>query len=180
MDKREKKISSQEIYKGHIVDLFVDQVELPNGDKATREVIRHCKASAILAFDEQGRVILEDQFRYPYDGIIKEIPAGKCDGDEDPDKAAVRELEEETGYHASHIERLGMIYPSCAYTDEVIYLYMATGLVEGKQHLDKDEDLDFYKISFEKLLDLIRKGEIQDAKTLAAVNFYLLKYRKIR
>jgi ADP-ribose pyrophosphatase len=180
MEKNEKKISSQEIYKGHILNLFVDQVKLPNGDITAREVIRHCKAAAILAFDEAGRVILEDQFRYPYDTILTEIPAGKCEPNEDPILTAKRELEEETGYKAVKIEELGQFYPSVAYTDEVIYLYMATGLVKTSQHLDKDEDLDFYKVSFPKLLELIETGKIRDGKTVAAVMQYILKYKKIR
>jgi len=180
MEQKEKKIDGKEVYKGKILDLWVDEVELPNGDKATREVIRHCKAAAILAFDLTGRIILEEQYRYPYDTLITEIPAGKCDPDEEPEKTAFRELAEETGYKASHLEFLGKMYPSCAYTDEVIYIYMATGLVKGEQHLDKDESLTFRKVTLDDLLSMIREGKIQDAKTLAAVSFYITKYKKLR
>lgn len=178
MDKREKKLDSKEIYKGKILDLWVDDVLCPNGNKSKREVIRHCKVAAILAFDIYGKVILEDQYRYPYDKIIKEIPAGKCDSpEEDPKDTAFRELKEETGYTAKNLEYLGCIYPSCAYTDEIIYIYMATGLTKGDQKLDPDETLDFYKVSFNKLIEMINQGEIQDAKTLAAVSFYLAKFK---
>ena len=181
MDKKEKQLSSKEIYKGKILDLWVDDVLCPNGHQSKREVIRHCKASAILAFDQNGKVILEDQYRYPYDKIIKEIPAGKCDSpEEDPKVTAIRELKEETGFTANNMEYLGCLYPSCAYTDEIIYIYMATGLVAGDQKLDQDETLDYYKVSFNRLLEMISAGEIQDAKTLAAVSFYLTKYKKIK
>ncbi|MFA6625021.1 MAG: NUDIX hydrolase [Bacilli bacterium] len=178
METKEKKISSKEIYKGKILDLFVDDVELPNGNKSKREVIRHCKASAVLAFDIKGDVILEDQYRYPYDDTIIEIPAGKADGNEDPLVTAKRELEEETGYKAENVEFLGSIYPSCAYTDEIIYIYLATGLTIGTQHLDADESLNYYKVSYDKLLQMINDGKIHDAKLLAAVAFYQAKYKK--
>lgn len=180
MNNKEKQLSSKEIFKGHILNLYVDEVELPNGNKSTREVIRHCKASAVLAFDVSGKVIIEEQFRYPYDKTIIEIPAGKCDKDEQPDKTALRELKEETGYEAKNLEYLGVIYPSVAYTDEEIYIYLATGLKKGEQHLDKDENLEYKKISFSKMLSMIENGEITDAKTLAAVTFYLIKHKKIK
>lgn len=178
--KKEKKVGGKEIFKGRLLDLFVDDVELPNGHKSTREIIRHCKASAILAFDQDGSLILEDQYRYPFDETITEIPAGKCDKDEDPADCAKRELEEETGYKAMHLEYLGKIYPSVAYTDEIIYIYMATGLVKGERKLDDDESLDYYKVSFEKFSDMIRKGVLVDAKTVAAYSFYVSKYKKFR
>lgn len=180
MSNKEEKLSSQEIFKGKILNVYLDKVKLPNGNESTREVIRHCKASAVLAFDIKGDVIIEEQFRYPYDDTIIEIPAGKCDGNEDPKDAAIRELKEETGYSAKFIEFLGLFYPSVAYTDEIIYLYLATGLTKGEQHLDKDESLEYKKVSFKKLLSMIEQGKIQDGKTLAAVTYYLIKHKKIK
>lgn len=179
-DNREEKISSEEIFKGKILDVYLDKVKLPNGNESTREVVRHCKASAVLAFDIKGDVIIEEQFRYPYDDTIIEIPAGKCDKGEKPIDAAIRELKEETGYSAKYIELLGTFYPSVAYTDEIIYLYLATGLTKGEQHLDKDETLEYKKVSFKKLLNMIDQGKIQDGKTLAAVTYYLIKHKKIK
>lgn len=180
MDNKEIKINSQEIYKGKILNLYVDDVKLPNGNTSKREVVRHCKASAVLAFDIKGDVIIEEQFRYPYDDTIIEIPAGKCDENEDPEVTARRELKEETGYECKYLEYLGCIYPSVAYTDEIIYIYLATGLKKGEQKLDADESLEYKKISFKKLLNMIDEGKIQDAKTLAAVTYYLIKHKKIK
>lgn len=179
MDKKETKMDSQEIYKGRILNLFVDHVLLPNGHTSTREVIRHCQASAILAIDELGNIILEDQYRYPYDSIIKEIPAGKCDKDEDPQVTANRELEEETGYRANSLVKLGEYYPSVAYTDEIIHLYVATDLVKTNQHLDEDESLDYYKVPLSEALNMVLDGRIKDGKTTAALFLYLLKNKKI-
>lgn len=175
MDLKEKMISSKEIYRGHILDLFVDKVSLPNGKESTREVIRHCIASAVLAMDEEGNIILEEQYRYPFDTILKEIPAGKCDKDEDPKDTALRELEEECGYKANKIEYLGVIYPTVAYTDEKIYIYLATELKKTHQHLDDGESLTYKFIPFKELVRLAKDGEIQDGKTLAAITFYLAK-----
>ena len=179
MDTKEKKIASKEIYKGKIIDVYVDKVLLPNGNETYREVVRHCKASAILAFTDENTIILENQFRYPYDEMVLEIPAGKCDKDEDPKDAAVRELEEETGYRANNITFLGEFYPTVAYTDEIIYLYLATDLVKTKQHLDADENLDYFKISFDELLKMVKEGKIKDGKTLAAINYFIIKNKKI-
>lgn len=178
MDNKEIKIASKQIYKGRILDVYVDDVKLPNGNTSKRELIRHCKASAVLAFDDNNNIILEHQFRYPYDETIIEIPAGKCDLDEDPKLTAIRELKEETGYEADKIELLGLFYPSVAYTDEIIYLYVASSLKKGKQHLDADENLEYAFIPFDSFLKMINDGKIKDGKTLAAVAYYLIKNKK--
>ncbi len=175
-DYRETKLYSKSIYKGHIIDVYVDDILLPNGNKATRELVRHCKASAVLAFDSDNNVILEKQFRYPYDELITEIPAGKADKDEDPIITAKRELLEETGYEASEITLLGEFYPSVAYTDEIIYLYEAHGLVRKKQHLDDDETLSYFKVSLDEFKQMVKNGQIKDGKTIAALGYYLLKH----
>lgn len=172
MELKEKKLSSKEIYRGRIINLFVDDVLLPNGKESKREVVRHCKASAVLAVNDRNEVLLERQYRYPYDEVLTEIPAGKCDGDEDPLDTAKRELEEETGYRAEEMTYLGKIYPTCAYTDEVIYLYLAKGLTKTHQHLDEGESLDYSFVPMEDLLQDLREGRIPDAKTLSALAFY--------
>ncbi len=173
MELKEKKLSSKEIYSGRIVNLYVDDVLLPNGQQSKREVVRHCRASAVLAFNDKGEVLLERQYRYPYDEVITEIPAGKCDGDEDPLETARRELEEETGYCAKSLSYLGKIYPTCAYTDEVIHIYLAKDLVRTHQHLDEGESLEYGFVPFQSLLQDISENKVPDAKTLAAVSFYL-------
>lgn len=172
---REETISSKEIYKGKILDIYLDEVKLPSGRISHRELIRHCHAAAVLAINEKGEVLLEDQYRYPYDDIITEIPAGKGDEGEEAIDTAKRELEEETGYRANHIEELGLFYPSVGYTDEAIHIFLATDLIKTEQHLDPGEELEYYFVPFEKFCSLIKEGKIPDGKTVAALGYYLLR-----
>ncbi len=169
---KEKKLDSEVIYKGKIIDVYKDRVLCPNGNESYREVVRHCKASCILAITNEGKIIIERQYRYPYDEVIYEFPAGKCDEGEDPLDSARRELLEETGYYAHEVEYLGKMYPTCGYTDEVIYLYLAKNLEKREQHLDENEALNIYEISFDELIELVNNGELVDAKTLCAITLY--------
>ncbi len=174
----ERQISSKEVYKGHLLDVYEDEVMLSNGVKSRREYIRHCLASAVLAFDEEGNILLEEQFRYPFHTVVNELPAGKADGKEDPLDVAKRELLEETGYIADEWDYLGEFYPSVAYTDESIYLYEAHSLHKKEQHLDVDESLIVKKVPFASFIEMVNKGEIKDGKTLGALAYYLAKNRK--
>lgn len=174
MELKEKKLGGQTIYDGKILSLDVDEVLCPNGKKSKREVVRHCKASAIIATID-GKFILEEQFRYPYEEIILEIPAGKCNKDEDPADCAKREFEEETGYVAGTLIHLGDMYPSPAYTDEIISIYLAKDLSRGKVHLDDNEAINVKYLTLEDFKKAIQEGTIKDAKTLAAFAYYLLQ-----
>lgn len=176
MKLKEKKLSSQVIYDGRILKLEVDEVLCPNGHKSKREVIRHRGASCLMA-ELNGKFILEEQYRYPYDEVILEFPAGKIDPGETTLEAAKRELEEETGYKASKLIHLGDIYPSCAYTDEVISIFYASELEKGARHLDDNEAINLHYYSLEEMHDMVREGKIKDAKTLAALAFYEAKKR---
>lgn len=171
---REKKTASKEIYKGHILDVYVDDVTLPSGRKTHREVIRHCHASAILAINEKNEVILEEQYRYPYDDVRIELPAGKAEKGEDGLTTAKREFEEETGYQAKEWKKLGTFYPSVAYTDEVIEIYLATGLTFKGQHLDAGEELKYRFVPLKEVKERIKEDKIRDGKTLAGILQYLL------
>ena len=167
---REVKITSQEIFDGAIVHLFKDTVTLPNGNPATREVIRHIGAVAVVPVADDGKVIVERQFRYPLDQVITEIPAGKLDSfTEDRLAAAKRELEEETGYTADNWQDLGDFHPTAAYCDEKITLYLATGLHQGERHLDEDEFLNVMAVPMEELVADIMAGRITDGKTQTAI-----------
>lgn len=168
---KEKQVSSTLIYKGKIIDVYKDEVICPNGHKSTRELIRHCKASCILAITNEGKVIIERQYRYPYNEVIYEFPAGKCDKEEDPKVTALRELEEETGYKTNNIKYLGKIYPTCAYSDEVIYCYYADSLEVRKTHLDENEFVEVFEASYDEIKKMIRDGDIKDAKTIACFAF---------
>lgn len=176
MKLKETKISGQVIYDGRILKLEVDEVRCPNGHISKREVIRHRGASCIMA-EINGKFILEEQYRYPYDEVILEFPAGKVDPNETFIEAAKRELEEETGYIANKIIHLGDVYPSVAYTDEVISIFYASELKRGTRHLDENEAINLHYHSLEEFQTMIKEGKIKDAKTLAALAFYESKKR---
>ena len=156
----EVKTGSQEIFNGVILHVFKDTVKLPNGNPATREVIRHVGAVGVIPVTDDGKVIVERQFRYPLNRVITEIPAGKLDSfTEDRLSAAKRELEEETGYAAKEWIDMGDYYPTPAYCDERITLYLAKGLALGQRHLDEDEFLNFEAVPLETLVEQMESGE---------------------
>lgn len=166
----EVKTDSQEIFDGAVVHLFKDTVQLPNGKPAVREVIRHVGAVGIVPVTDDGRIIMERQFRYPLNRVVTEIPAGKLDSfTEDRLSAAKRELEEETGYTAREWTVLGDYYPAAAYCDERITLYLAQGLEQGTRHLDEDEFLNFEAIPLSQLVEAVIAGHICDGKTQVAI-----------
>jgi ADP-ribose pyrophosphatase len=166
----EVKIASKEIFDGHILHVYKDTVELPNGKEASRELIRHIGAVAVVPLTDDGNVIVERQFRYPLGQVITEIPAGKLDSfDEDRLEAIKRELREETGYVADEWMELGDYHPAAAYTDERITLYLATGLHKGERELDEDEFLDVELIPLKDLVKQVLDGQIPDAKTQIAI-----------
>ncbi len=178
---QEEMLSSQDIFKGKILDVKMDTVRLPNGKTATRELIRHIGAVCIVAVTEDDEVIVEHQYRYPFDEVVVEIPAGKLDSkNEDPADAAERELMEETGVTAGDMTYMGKFYPTCGYSDEVIHMYLAKNLSFGDRNLDDDEFLDVRAIPIESLVEDIMAGKIPDGKTQAAVMraYYMIKDRK--
>ena len=166
----EVKTDSLEIFDGVILHVFKDTVKLPNGNPATREVIRHVGAVGVIPVTDDGKVIVERQFRYPLNRVITEIPAGKLDSfTEDRLSAAKRELEEETGYTAKEWIDMGDYYPTPAYCDERITLYLARGLALGQRHLDEDEFLNFEAVPLETLVEQVMDGTITDGKTQVAI-----------
>ncbi len=166
----EKKLSSEKIYGGRIINLYNDAVLLPDGKQASREYVTHPGGVCIVALTDDGRVIVERQFRYPYNDVLLEIPAGKLDSKtEDHESAARRELLEETGASADEMIYLGKFYPTCGYTDEIIYMYFAKGLSFGERDLDEDEFLSTELVPLDELVSEIMKGNVPDGKTQAAV-----------
>ena len=171
-------VKSEDIFDGHILHVKFDTVMLPNGNEATRELIRHIGAVAVVPLTDDGKVIVERQFRYPLGQVITEIPAGKLDSfDEDRLEACKRELREETGYVADEWTELGDYHPAAAYTDERITLYLATGLRKGERELDEDEFLDVVEVPLVDLVKDIALGKITDGKTQVAIlkTYLLLK-----
>ena len=167
-------MKKQKIYEGKILGLSVYDGNI-EGRKVKREVIEHRGAAAMLAFDEDKKVILVKQHRFPH-GYVLEIPAGTLEKEEEPIKCAFRELEEETGYSAKKMTPLITFYPSIGYNSEIIHCFLASGLkkIAGLK-LDDDEILSVVKINIKKVLRMIKKGEIQDSKTICAVLSYAAK-----
>jgi ADP-ribose pyrophosphatase len=161
-------LSSQPIFQGKVISLQVDTVQLPNGKTATREIIKHPGAVAVLALVDD-RMLVVEQYRKPLERTQIEIPAGKLDNGEDPMEAAKRELEEETGYRCETMKLLCSFYTSPGFADEIIHLYVADQLTQGDAHLDEDEFLDCESVTLEQAQQYIREQRISDAKTITAV-----------
>lgn len=169
MDLTEKTLASEKIFEGRILHVRRDTVELPDGSQSFREVVDHPGGVCVLALDEENRALLVSQYRYPYERVLRELPAGKLEYGEDPAKAAVRELKEETGAVAGEFRSLGELYPSPGYCGEIIRMYLARELTFGETHLDDDEFLNLERVPFDRLVEQVLSGEIKDAKTIAAV-----------
>lgn len=165
----EKWISSERIYEGAILNLRRDTVTAPKGT-AYREVVEHNGAVAIVPITNEGNVVMVNQFRYATGRVVLEIPAGKIDkGETEPEKAAIRELKEETGYTAEKLQYLGKINTSVAYAEEVIHLYAAVGLTAGETEFDDDEMLDIVEYEFDEIYQMAAGGKLVDVKTIAAL-----------
>lgn len=169
MELFEKKLSSKQIFDGKIVKLFVDEVELPDGQKAIREIVRHPGAVCVVPLTDEGEVVMVRQFRYPFGEVLLEIPAGKLEPGEDPLEAVMRELEEESGAVAGKIEHIGEIYTTVAIFDEKIQLYLARDLKFISAHPDSDEFIESTKIPLSELVKMVMNNEIKDAKTQIAI-----------
>lgn len=167
---REIRLGGKSVYEGRILELQVDRVRLPSGSEATREVVRHKGASVIVPVLADRRLVLVRQHRYPSDEILLELPAGKVDPGEGAETCAVRELAEETGWLARHMQGLGSFLTSPGFSDEVLFAFAATGLekVEDFQP-DPDEAIEVVTMTVDEALDACTDGTIRDGKTIAAL-----------
>lgn len=161
----EVQLQSRRIYEGRILSLRVDTVRLQNGEQTTREVIDHQGAAGVVAFDEQGRLLMVRQYRYPIQKEMLELPAGKIDPGETPAQCAARELQEETGYRAAKLTPLGTVLPAAAYDCETVHLFLAEQLTPAHQHLDEDEFLTVERVDFDRAVQMVLAGELPDSKT---------------
>jgi len=162
-------LASEKIYEGHLIDLRVDQVRTPAGLEAVREVIEHPGAVGIVALDDLQRVVLVKQYRHAVRAMTIEIPAGTLNVGEDPLAAAQRELREEIGCRAEHIERMTGIDTAPSFSTEHIHLYLATGLVPDRLAMDADEAIDVLRLSLPEAIGQIKSGAITDSKTVGAL-----------
>lgn len=174
---REERISGEDIYGGIFLKMKRDRVSLPDGEVATREYLTHPGAVAIVAILDDGRILLERQYRYPIAKACIEIPAGKLEAGEDHLLCAQRELEEETGYTAKKWSYIRCIHPVISYSTELIDIYLAEDLVPGKSHLDDEEFLDVFAAPLDQLLGWVESGEITDVKTTIST-YWLDRYRR--
>ena len=173
MVKPEKTIASQQIYQGRAVNIRVDTVEKAGGRKTTREVVEHSDCIAVVALDEQDKVLLVRQFRHPVDRSLLEIPAGGIDPGEEPIDAVRRELQEEIGYFPREIDKLGGFYATPGYGTEYLHCFVATDLVPARLVAEDTEDIELVRISRDDIPQLIASGEICDAKSIAALLMFL-------
>ena len=169
VDFTEKKLSRSDLYDGLLVQVHVDEVLLPDGRTSKREVIEHVDGVAVLPLDQENNVLTVTQYRYVFGRPMLEIPAGKLDPGEAPAAGALRELKEETGAVPEEFCSLGAIIPACGCYSEVLHLFLARGLRMETQQLDEGEFLQVERIPFDEMVRRCVSGEIEDAKTVAAV-----------
>ncbi len=167
----ERTIKTEPIYEGSIFDIEKLTVELPNGKITYRDVIRNPGASVIAPITEDGHVILVKQYRKPIEEVSLEIPAGKLDHGEEPIQCAARELKEETGYAAKKLTKIMTLHPAPAFADEILHIFIATGLSLGEVCPDEDEFIHSGKYKLDEVINMIQDGTIKDAKTVAGILF---------
>jgi ADP-ribose pyrophosphatase len=164
-------------YQGRIIRVAAETVTLPNGGVARLDVVRHPGASAVVPVKDDGTVLLIHQFRHAVGGYLYEVPAGTLAKGESPDACAMREVEEETGYRAGRLVRLGSIVTAPGFCDEQIHLYLATRLEQTRQSLDHDEVLTVIEMSLDEAMAKIHDNTIRDAKSIAAL---VLAYARVK
>jgi len=165
----ERKLSQVELFKGHFLHAFRDTVQTPDGGTGIREFVIHPGAVMVIPIRDDGRLIMERQYRYPVQQVMIEFPAGKLNEGEDHWECARRELREETGYDATHWAYAGVMHPVISYSTEFIEIWFAKGLSLGARQLDEGEFLDVFDASVEDLLEWSRLGQLTDAKTLTGL-----------
>ena len=175
-----KRISRDLVAKGAIIDYYQDTMQIPNGHVATWDFIKHKGAAAVVAVRQDGKLLMVRQYRNALERETLEIPAGGLNGADEPtDLAAMRELEEETGYRTDHVELLLSIRTTVAFCNEKIDIYVANDLVPSRQHLDEDEFLDVEAYELQDLIQMIYDCKIQDSKTVCAILAYARKYTNV-
>jgi ADP-ribose pyrophosphatase len=174
---KETTIKKEKLYSGRIIDLYLEDVELPNGKTSKREIIKHPGAVAVIAVTDENKIVMVSQYRKAMERVMVEIPAGKLEKGEQPIVTAKRELQEETGYTCDELEPLISFYTSPGFADELVHLFIAKGLRKDTEdyQLDEDEFVDLMEVSLEEAQQLIENKEIYDAKTAYAVQYLQLK-----
>ena len=165
------------IFKGRIIDLWVETVTLPNGATAELEIITHPGAAAVVPMKDETTVVMIRQYRHAVGGFIYEIPAGKLHPGEDPRECAVREVEEEIGYKVGNLEPLLSFFTTPGFTNEVIHIFLGKDLQPGTQDLGVDEVLEVLEVPIDKAIALIKEGTIRDGKTIIGLQMAYLQLK---
>lgn len=162
-------LGTTSVFQGRVVELSVEKVRLPNGSVCDLEVIHHPGAAAVVPVDDEGRVLMVRQYRHAAGGWLLEVPAGKLDRGEAPEACAAREVEEETGFRAGRLVPMGWIWTTPGFTDERIWLFLATGLQKGRQALQADEALTVERVPLAEAVEMAARGDIRDGKSICAL-----------
>jgi len=171
-----KVIKSKKVFEGFVFDIKVDQIEYDSGNKGVREVILHNGGAVVVPVKDDGKIILVKQYRYPFDEFIYELPAGKLETDENPQTCATRELTEETGYTSTNIIKLGRIYTTPGFCNEILHIYLATELKPGNHNREEGEyGMEVYEFTLEEINKMISDGKIVDSKTISGIHYYQIK-----
>jgi ADP-ribose pyrophosphatase len=165
-----------EVYRGRIVNLIVDQITTGNGFDTVREVFHHPGGAAVIPVLENGDVLLVRQFRYPMGETLLELPAGKIDNQEPPEETARRELEEEVGYRAGQLEKIAEFYSTPGFCDELLHIFLATGLTPVGTRHEEDEEIEIVRFSRAELKALLETGQVRDGKTILGIQHLLLYF----
>ena len=165
----EPTIGTKRIYEGNIINVRVDTVRMPSGRDATREIVEHSHAVCIVPIDNDGNVVLVRQYRKPAEDALLEVPAGGVEDGEISEEAVLRELQEEIGYTADHIEHLSSFWVAPGWATEYMHAYLATGLRESRLDGDEDENIEVVRLRFDEAVSMLKSGEINDGKTIAAL-----------
>lgn len=171
MNLEEKTMQEELKYEGSFIKVVKQVVKLPDGNTSIRDIVRHPGGVAVIALLEDDTILLVEQYRKPIDKVTLELPAGKRENGEDPKICGMRELEEETGLKAEKFEFLGKIATSPGFCDEYIYLYKAEKLYKGQINRDEDEFINVKRIKIKEFKEMIKRGDITDAKTIAALSY---------
>jgi ADP-ribose pyrophosphatase len=169
---------TKSIYQGRVLNLSLETVTLPNGETVELEIMHHPGAAAVVPMKDAKTVLLVRQYRHAAGGYMLEIPAGKLDHGENPRDCAARELEEEIGFRASSLEPVISFFTTPGFTDEVIHVFLATGLMPGRQNLGRDEVLHVIELPLERAIEQIDEGVIRDGKTIAGLQAVYLRLRR--
>jgi ADP-ribose pyrophosphatase len=166
---------SEIIFRGKVFDLQVDEIEYDSGNKGIREVAVHPGGAVVVPLKNDGKIVMVNQFRYPFQKYLLEMPAGKLDKNEEPINCAIRELEEETGYKAKNIIELGSICTTPGFCSEVLHIFLATDLIPGNYNREEGEHgMEVFEFTIDEIKKKILKGEIVDSKSICGVQLYKL------